>query len=160
MLVGEKAPHVIAAAERLAGVEEVLAQQGTELADCIDSMWWPDSSYQAVRNYLDAGNRPSALICLNDRIAMGAYQAAQEVGLAIPDDLSVVSFDDSDIASWLQPQLSSVAIPHFELGRRAVEILLSQNRSTDIQRVPMPLRERASVGPPAIRKRARRARAR
>jgi LacI family transcriptional regulator len=160
VLVGEKAPHVIAAAERLAGVEEVLAQQGTELADSIDTLWWPDSSYRAVRSYLDAGNQPSALICLNDRIAMGAYQAAQEAGLVIPDDLSVISFDDSDMASWLQPQLSSVAIPHFELGRRAVEILLMDNRPTDIQRVPMPLRERGSIGPPAVRKRTRRARAR
>jgi len=136
----------------------VLGQQGTELADSIESLWWPDATYQAVRSYLEAGQRPSALICLNDRIAMGAYQAAQEAGLVIPDDLSVVSFDDSDIASWLQPQLSSVAIPHFELGRLAVEILLSEDRPTDIQRVPMPLRERGSIGPPAVRKRTRRTR--
>ncbi len=158
VLVGEKAPNVIAAAERLAGVEEVIAQQGADLADSIDCLWWPDSAFRAVRDYLEAGNRPSALICLNDRIAMGAYQAAQEMGLVIPDDLSVISFDDSDVASWLQPQLSSVAIPHFELGRRAVEILLSENRPTDIQKVAMPLRERASIAAPPVRKRARRAR--
>jgi LacI family transcriptional regulator len=69
--------------------------------------------------------------------------------LRIPEDISIVSFDDSDLASWLRPQLTSVAIPHFELGRRAVELLLTEGRQPEVERVPMPLRRRASVGPPA-----------
>jgi DNA-binding LacI/PurR family transcriptional regulator len=52
-----------------------------------------------------------------------------------------------------------LAVPHFELGRRAVEILLSDSRPTEIQRVAMPLRERGSIAGPPLRKRARRARA-
>jgi LacI family transcriptional regulator len=92
---------------------------------------------------------PSALICLNDRVAFGAYQAIQEAGLRIPGDVSVVSFDDTDLASWLRPQLTCIAIPHFELGRRAVELLVTDRHPTGVERVPMPLRQRASVGPPA-----------
>jgi LacI family transcriptional regulator len=66
----------------------------------------------------------------------------------VPDDVSVVSFDDSDLARWLRPQLSSVALPHFELGRRAVELLLDDGAAGSVNLVPMPLAERGSIGPP------------
>jgi LacI family transcriptional regulator len=155
VVVGERAPHVIAAAERLAGVEEVLRQQGTQLAGSIDALWWPEYAHQAVRAYLQEGHRPSAFVCLNDRLAFGTYQAAQDLGLSVPQDFSVVSFDDSDLAGWLRPTLTSVAIPHFEMGRRAVELLLTPDRPTGVQRVPMPLRTRESVGPPPVRRRRR-----
>ena len=49
------------------------------------------------------------MICLNDRIAMGAYQACAELKLAVPQNVSIISFDDSDLASWARPQLTSVA---------------------------------------------------
>ena len=105
-------------------------QQGTELAGSIDALWWPEYAYEAVRAYLKEGHRPTAFICLNDRLALGTYQAAQSLGLSAPQDFSVISFDDSDLAGWLQPQLSSIAIPHFEMARRAVEILLAPERHT------------------------------
>ena len=101
--------HVIAAAERRAGIYAVMGQQGAEIADSIETSWWPEPAYEAVGEYLE-GNRPTALICLNDRIALGAYQAVSDAGLVIPDDLSVVSFDDSDLASWMRPGLSSLAL--------------------------------------------------
>ena len=94
---------------------------------------------------------PRALICLNDRIAFGAYPAACEAGLRIPDQLSVVSFDDSDLAGWLRPELTSIALPHYELGRRAVRLLLAADRGTRTVLVPMPVRERESVARPAER---------
>jgi LacI family transcriptional regulator len=155
VIVGEKAPHVLAGAERLAGVQEALQADGIELAGSIDTMWWPEYAFAAVHEYLLAGHRPSAFICLNDRIAMGVYQAGRAVGLSVPQDFSVVSFDDSDLASWLQPQLTSVAIPHFELGRRAVELLLTPDRPAGIIRIPMPLRTRASIASPPVRRRRR-----
>ena len=67
----------------------------------------------------------------------------------------MVSFDDSDLASWLQPQLTSVGIPHFELGRRAVELLLTPDRPAGIIRIPMPLQARASIAAPPVRRRRR-----
>ena len=87
---------------------------------------------------------------------MGAYQACHGAGLTVPEDVSVVSFDDSDLAGWLAPQLTSVAIPHFEMGRRAVEILLSEHRPPEVHLVPMTLRERDSIAAPSPRHRARR----
>ena len=148
VLVGERTQQVLAGGERQAGIEEVLRQQGTELAGVIDTLWWPDHAFAAVRRYLDEGHRPTAFICLNDRIAMGTYQALHTHQLAVPHDVSVISFDDSDLARWLQPNLSSVAIPHFEMARRAVEILLAPHRPPVIERIAMPLRARDSVGPP------------
>jgi LacI family transcriptional regulator len=100
--------------------------------------------------FLARGGRPAALICLNDRIAFGAYQAIAEAGLEIPKDISVVSFDDTDLATWVRPALTSVALPLFEMGALAVETLLSEKPQPGIQLVPMPLRERASVAKPAL----------
>lgn len=147
-LVGESPPAVYAGRERRTGVEEVLSRARLSLAGTVDCLWWPEPSYRAVREFLAAGTRPSAIVCLNDRVAFGAYQALAEAGLAVPQDVSLLSFDDSDLASWLRPQLTSIAIPHFDLGRRAVELLLAPEPAQGVHKVAMPLRERDSVGSP------------
>lgn len=151
VLVGEQPSTVVAAKERLTGIREILAEHGTDLADRIDVLWWPEHAYRAVGDYLATGARPSAFICLNDRTALGTYQAVQEAGLGIPHDVSIVSFDGSDLASWLRPALTSIAIPHFEMGRRAVELLLEPSPEPAVHRIPMPVQHRDSVGPPAVR---------
>jgi LacI family transcriptional regulator len=102
-----------------------------------------------VCRFLGAGGRPGALVCLNDRVALGAYQALFDVGLRVPADVSVVSFDDSELASWMRPALTSVALPHRQLGRRGVELLLAGATEPVVELMPMPVRERSSVGPPA-----------
>jgi len=156
VIVGESPPAVQAAAERVFGVHQVLAAQGLIAAATIPTAWAPAPAFDAVGAYLAECRRPTALICLNDRIAMGAYQACRDAGLSVPEDISIVSFDDSELAGWLQPQLTSVAVPHFEMGRRAVEILLSEPRPLEVHLVPMTLRERASIGAPAHRRQASR----
>jgi len=86
---------------------------------------------------------------MNDRLAFGAYQALAEAGLHIPRDMSVVSFDDDVIAAWLRPGLSTAALPHEQMGRQAVELLLA-GAFVDRCLVPMPLRRRGSIGPPSL----------
>jgi LacI family transcriptional regulator len=148
-LVGEPAPHVIAGAERLQGIEEELAEAGTHLAGVVPSRWWPESAFEQFGAFLDEGHRPTAVICLNDRIAMGVYQALLMRGLTVPGDVSVVSFDDSDLAVWLQPALSSVALPHRVLATTAVDLLLGEGLPDGAEhRVAMPLRLRESVANP------------
>jgi LacI family transcriptional regulator, galactose operon repressor len=141
----------VAAVERLQGINEALAAAGVEASGAIGcGDWQPELGYSATQRLLEKA-RPSALICFNDRLAFGAYQALAEAALEVPADVSVVSFDDDVLASWVKPQLTTVALPHYELGRAAIELLLDRTRSHPrdgqalVQRIPMPLRERDSV---------------
>lgn len=128
-----------------------LAAAGVRIADAVGSSdRQPDHGFDATSQLLRRNPRPSALICFNDRLALGAYQALADAGLEVPADVSVISFDDDVFASWIRPQLTTVALPHYELGRAAVELLLdrvsgSARKQQRIHRVPMPLRERSSV---------------
>lgn len=140
---------VFAGRERMRGIREVLREERVRLARVVECAWdSPDNGYREVKALLAAGAPPKALICANDRLACGAYQAMAEHGLRVPEDVSVVSFDDSDLASWLRPQLTSVALPHYEMGRLAVELLATGQLRTVTHRVPMPARIRASIAAP------------
>lgn len=67
----------------------------------------------------------TAVFCHNDRVAMGLYDAVRERGLSIPEDLAIVGFDNQEvIAAHLRPPLSTVALPHYELGAAGVRVLL------------------------------------
>ena len=146
-IVGHPARHLFAGQERLTGIEERLTAAGTGLAGTIDCDWWPEPAYEAVSAALAEGVRPGAVICMNDRIAFGTYQAVREAGLDIPGDVSVISFDDSPLAAWLRPQLTSISLPYYQLGWQAVELLLGESGDhtppAGLIRVPMPVRRRA-----------------
>jgi LacI family transcriptional regulator len=130
---------------RFAGLHASLADAGIELVESVVvELWEPSEGYAATLRVVDGPELPTAIICLNDRLAFGAYQALQERGLRIPDDVSVVSFDDEEIAAYLRPGLTTAKIPYEEMGRQAVDLLLSS--SDDAHRlVPMPIIERHSV---------------
>ncbi|MCW2978104.1 MAG: transcriptional regulator, LacI family [Actinomycetia bacterium] len=88
--------------------------------------------YRAVSKLLRRDPRPTAIFCFNDRMAMGAYRAAAELGLRIPDDLSIIGFDNQEIiADGLFPALTTVALPHFEMGCWAVDSLIRLIESPD-----------------------------
>ena len=113
--------------------------------------------YRGVLRLLDLPEPPTAVFCFNDSMAMGAYRAAAERGLRIPNDFSVVGFDDHPlIASSLAPGLTTVGLPHYEMGEWAVETLLelvegaTATTGRPLQMLmPCPLVRRDSVGPPA-----------
>ncbi|MGN9908894.1 LacI family DNA-binding transcriptional regulator [Phytohabitans sp. LJ34] len=147
----ETDPEVsLAAGARLRGIRSALAEAGAKVrheAFCHD--WLPEHGFKAMRSLLRKADRPTAVICMNDRLAFGVYQALAEAGLGVPDDVSVVSFDDDPIAAWLRPGLTTVALPHGQMGRRAVELLLDGETAAAPTLVPMALRRRKSVAPPA-----------
>jgi LacI family transcriptional regulator len=85
----------------------------------------PGGGYAGASTLADLRNRPTALFCFNDRMAMGAYYAAAERGLRIPHDLSIIGFDNQDlIVNDLRPRLTTIELPHYDMGRWAVLELL------------------------------------
>jgi len=143
-------PHGIAAVERLIGLREVFDAAGIEVASAQRCpKWTPEDGYDATGELL-RHHRPEVLVCFDDRLAFGAYQALAEAGLSVPGDVSVLGFDDHLVASWMRPRLTTIALPHHELGERAVELLVDVvegrgARPPLIHRVPMPVREGGSV---------------
>lgn len=114
--------------------------------------------YSATLALLD--REPTALFCYNDRMAMGAYRAAADRGLEIPGDLSVVGFDDqAPLPESLFPALTTVALPHYEMGAWAVAALADlihgtrdgEPRAAAPTVLDCPLVERDSVAPPRRR---------
>jgi len=76
---------------------------------------------------MQAADPPTAIFCGNDPTAMGTYKALKEQGLRILEDVAVVGFDNQElIAAHLRPALSTVALPHHEMGRWAVEYLIDR----------------------------------
>jgi LacI family transcriptional regulator len=148
---GPKPGGGLAAIERLEGIKSAFRDARLRPAGAVACVeWQPELGYAAVRGLIAKGAKPRALICFNDRLALGAYNALADAGLAVPEEVSVVSFDDDPIASWLQPQLTTIAIPHYELGRKSIELLLDGPKGLApdgqaIFRIPMPLRLRDSV---------------
>ncbi len=140
---------------RLRGILEVLDDAGvTPASGYAYRSWNPQHGWEAVHELIELGTPPEALICFNDRLAFGAYQALQEAGRHIPDDCSIISFDDSTLAGWLRPGLTTFAIPHRALGAEGVGMLIDAVEDpTDrplrpvVHRLHMPLRERGSVAP-------------
>lgn len=148
---------VPAVRERLASVRETLAAAGRPIPENMIARV-PDSNAaegrQAAAELLSRPDRPTALFCYNDRMAMGAYGAARELGLTIPDDLSIVGFDDQEhVADGLAPGLTTIALPHYDMGVWAAQrvlALLSGTQSDPIQeRMPCPLVRRESVAGPS-----------
>ena len=157
-LAADEHPMPIASGLRWEGYEEVLRDAGIEPDPrlCV-----PVTSTTAAGGVEAAGAlldlppdvRPTALFCFNDRVAMGAYRAARRRGLEIPRDLSVIGFDDQElIAAALDPPLTTVALPHYAMGRWAMEVLLDLREAPaeddGVALMPCPLVHRESVAPP------------
>ncbi|MEV0848166.1 LacI family DNA-binding transcriptional regulator [Streptomyces sp. NPDC049954] len=110
---------------RLRGYREALSAAGLPFDPALVVDVQPDQEggHSAVEEVL--AQRATGVFCHNDRVAMGLYDGLRERGLRVPEDLSVVGFDNQEvIAAHLRPALSTVALPHDELGRRGVRVLL------------------------------------
>jgi LacI family transcriptional regulator len=95
---------------------------------------------------------PTALFCFNDRMAMGAYDALRNLKLSIPDDVAVMGFDNQElIADDIYPGLTTMALPHYEMGSWAVDTLIDLILGNEIndpyiqRKIKCPLIERKSV---------------
>lgn len=109
------------------GFQEVLRRSGLELRpedNVTKTEEIPDRVVDRVRRLLDRPDRPTAVVSVNDAMAVGTVWAARALGLRVPEDLSVVGFNDDPGAATCDPPLTTVANPRRALARRAVELLL------------------------------------
>jgi LacI family transcriptional regulator len=113
---------------RLEGYKQALAAYGIPFDEdmvCVE-IGQADGGYRCAMRLFQQADRPTALFCYNDRMAMGAYDALRKLKLSIPDDVAVVGFDNQEIiAAHLHPGLTTLELPHYELGKWAVEYLLA-----------------------------------
>ncbi len=149
-LVGDRAPHPYAPGrDRERGMREALNAAGLDLGGALDCAWEPESAYAAVTSALNTGLRPAALVCMNDRVAFGVYQALAEANLRIPHDVSVLSFEGSELATWMKPRLTSIDRGLYQMGWRAIKRLTAAEPPQGLEHLPLTLRVRDSVDPSA-----------
>ncbi len=116
-----------ASADRLKGYQKALAEYGIKSDDSLIRFgeFTSASGYDCMVDILNSVNQlPSAVFIASDVVALGAIQAIREWGFVIPDDISVVGFDDIPLASYLTPSLTSVRIFAADLGRHAGQVLV------------------------------------
>lgn len=90
-----------------------------------------DAGAKALNQLLDAGVEFTAVLAGNDLLAVGCYDALAERGLSCPDDLSIVGFNDTQFMDKLRPPLTTVHIPHYEIGAEAARLLLEELQSPE-----------------------------
>lgn len=114
--------------ERRNGFIRGLTEAGRDLPSdmIVEAGYTFDSGLQAMEKLLYARRRPTAIFAGNDEMATGAYVAVRKAGLRIPEDISIVGFDDTPIAGRLWPALTTVRLPIREMGRAAATLLLDQ----------------------------------
>lgn len=147
-----------AARGRLLGVRAALGDAGIALGDGRLAVCTSDAAggRQAGGELLDQDRPPTAVICFNDQIAMGIMQAATRRGIPVPERLSIVGIDDlHPVADALDPGLTTIALPHAEMGRWGMTRLLERIDGSPplkrgrLHRLPGTLVERGSVAAPA-----------
>jgi DNA-binding LacI/PurR family transcriptional regulator len=151
----ERDTTVRIARERIAGYRSALADAGLDPADLV--LWEsggndPDSARRAAVSLIETHPTVTGLLCFSDQIAIGASQAGQLLGRRIPDDLSLVGFDDVPRARTWEPPLTTIRQPLVEKGRAAAELLLEQIAGGPPRRtiLPIELVVRASTAPPPV----------
>jgi LacI family transcriptional regulator len=140
-----------ASAGRLEGYRAALEAAGVDFDEQLvrPGDWWQESASRAATELLRLEDPPTAIFCGNDWMAMGAYDALRELGLAIPGDVSVIGFDNRvEIADHMRPRLSTVALPYRAMGHEAVRMLLDGEPRSEPVLLECPLVSRDSVGPP------------
>lgn len=159
MLTGTS--DVIASGLRERGFARAMADAGLAVPAPVPAGWEIDKGYAAAMHVLTTRQpRPTGIFCANDRAAIGVVLAAATLGLAVPGDLSVIGYDDDEnVAPCLVPALTTVRLPHREMGEAAVQQLLDRLNSENDEKAKTaatvllncPLVSRDSVTTPARR---------
>jgi LacI family transcriptional regulator len=140
---GRHPGYIPAVSGRQSGYEAALASAGVEFDPRLVRSGEDGVATVGRRLALDLlgqANRPTGLFCFNDRMAMGAYDAARQLGLGIPRDVAIVGVDNHElIAPQLDPPLTTLELPHYAMGQWAVQYLLEH---VEDGRMPVPIHRR------------------
>ena len=115
-----------ASRQRQEGFERAVARAGLkpDAALIAQGSFQQSGGRLATRALLDRNPTLDAIFCANDFMAAGCYEALAQRGLRVGHDIAVMGYDDLEIAQHLEPPLSTVLLPHAEMGRRAIDLLL------------------------------------
>ncbi|EEN99733.1 substrate-binding domain-containing protein [Vibrio cholerae] len=118
---------------RYEGYKRALAEAGIAINPdwIVESDFECEGGYQAFEKLYQRGKLPSALFVSNDMMAMGVIQAASQRGLRVPDDLSLIGYDDVHIAKFMTPALTTIHQPKYRLGKAAIDTLLYRLENPD-----------------------------
>ena len=121
-------PGLSPSSQRRAGWKDALEKAGVERkeSDLARGDFTARGGYLAMQTLLKRRPRPTAVFACNDLMAVGALTAAREAGIAVPQQLSIVGFDDIELAAFSAPPLTTVAQPKLEIGTLAAELLLER----------------------------------
>lgn len=136
--------ELASAGERLEGYRAAMVDQHLPVLDelMVEGDFTEEGGYDAALKLLDLPQRPTAIFASNDLAALGAMEAVRQCGLRIPEDMSIVGFDDIPQASIVYPKLTTVRQPLDQIGRVAVKILLEhlENPKRSLRRVALATR--------------------
>jgi LacI family transcriptional regulator len=115
-----------ASADRLKGYRKALAAEDLAFDPGLvrNGDWLPLQGCALALDLLRLSHPPTAIFCANDLMAMGALDAANKMGLRVPEDLSIMGYDDQELARYTHPPLSTLVLPNYEMGRKAIELLV------------------------------------
>lgn len=129
-------------AERLEGYKRALMKNGIEFNEDITyyNNFRTETGYLGVLNVLDINKRIDGIFCGNDLIAIGAIKALKEKGIRVPEDVRVIGFDNISICDFIDPPLTTIRQPIYEMGEEAIEMLINiiENCSTGPNKVLSP----------------------
>jgi LacI family transcriptional regulator len=137
---------------RLEGYQEALQEAGIRFDPTLIKVgkWHENSGYQLTHELMQLPNRPDAIFCTSDSLAVGTLDALHQLGLEVPRDVALVGFDNRHFAAYQRPPLTTVALPLYEMGKLAGELLMAAIETgtieASIHKVPCYLIERASCG--------------
>ncbi len=134
----------LAGQDRLNGYKEALQDAGLawdeQLVEYGDYRY--DSGLEAAQTLIGRSDRPTAILAMNDEMAIGAIHACQDEGLAIPDDVEIIGFDNTRLASMVRPRLTSVVQPMYDIGAVSMRLLTKymNNEKVEDHKVVLPHR--------------------
>ncbi len=140
------------AQQRIAGLKDALSAAGLPVDSLriIETPYEIESGANAFEQLISEANPPSVVMCGNDVLAAGAIRKALDLGLKVPQDVSVTGFDDIELARIVSPALATVHVPHREMGRKAAREIVAMVEKTSNGRseaLETAIRMRGSLGP-------------